>query len=88
MVKILLHCYTIGGYCVGGSKSYPCAVCGILVTYCVGYSCCNVERLSLVRRGVLFRVAIGLSDISRGTRLLLCGGWRMFGGSGFIVWFY
>ena len=61
---------------------------GVLVTYCVGYSCCSVERLSLVQRGVLFRVAIGLSDLSHGTRLLLYGRWRGIGGSGFIVWFY
>ena len=44
MLKILLHCYTIGGCCIGGSKSYLCAVSGVLVTYCVGYSCCSVER--------------------------------------------
>ena len=78
----LLHCYTIGGRCVGGSKSYLCAVSGVLVTYCVGYSCCSVQR------GVLFRVAIRLSDLLHGTRLLLYGGWRGIGGSGFIVWFY
>jgi len=84
----LLHCCTIGGCCVGGSKLDLCAVSGVLVTYCVGYSCCSVERLSLVQRGVLFRVAIKLSDLSHGTRLLLYGGWRGIGGSGFIVWFY
>jgi len=88
MVKMLLHCCTIGGCCVGGSKLYLCAVSGVLVTYCVGYSCCSVERLSLFQRGVLFRVAIGLSDLSHGTRLLLYGGWRGTGGSGVIVWFY
>jgi hypothetical protein len=59
-----------------------------MVTYCVGYSCCCVERLSLVWRGVLFRVASGVSDLSHGTRLLLFGGWRGSGESGFIVWFY
>ena len=40
MVEILLHCCTIGGCCVGGSKSYLCAVSGVLVTYCMGYLCC------------------------------------------------
>ena len=65
-----------------------CAVSDVLVTYCVVYSCCSVKRLSLVWRNVLFRVAIGVSDLSHGTRLLLFGGWRGIGGSGFIVWFY
>jgi hypothetical protein len=63
-------------------------VSDVLVTYCVGYSCCCVEKLSLVRRGVLFRVASGVSDLLCGTRLLLFGGWRGIGESGFIVWFY
>ena len=48
----------------------------VLVKFCVGYSCCCVEKLSLVRKGVLFRVAGEVSDdLSRGTRLLLFGRW-------------
>jgi len=65
-----------------------CAVSDVLVTYCVGYSCCCVKKFSFVRRGVLFRVISAVSDLSRGTRLLLFGGWRGVGESGFIVWFY
>ena len=59
----------------------------VLVMYCVGCSCCCVEKLSLVWRGVLFRVASGVSDLSCGSRLLLFGGWRWIGESGFMFGF-
>jgi hypothetical protein len=57
-------------------------VSDVLVTFCVGYSCCCVEKLSLVWRGVLVRVAGEVSDLSRGTRLLLFGSWCGIGESG------
>ena len=63
-----------------------------LVTDWVGYSCCSFQKAFHLFRGVFFfgggeGVAIGLSDLSRGTRLLLYGGWGGDGGSGFVVWF-
>ena len=60
----------------------------ILVTFCVGYSCCCVEKISLVRRGVLFRVAGEVSDLSRRTRFLLFGSRCGIGESGVLFWFY
>ena len=46
-----------------------------LVTDCVGCLCCSFQKgFHLFRGGVLCGVAIGLSDLSHGTRLLLCGG--------------
>jgi hypothetical protein len=50
-------------------------VSDVLVMFCMGYSCCCVEKLSLVQRGVLFRVAGEVSDLSCGTRLLLFESW-------------
>jgi hypothetical protein len=58
-----------------------------LVTYCMEYSCCCVEKLSLVRKGVLIRVAGEVSDLSRGTSFILFGGWRGIGESGYNIWF-
>jgi hypothetical protein len=64
--------------------TYIASVCSErrLGNVCVGYSCCCVEKFSLVRRGVLFRVAGEVSDLSRGTRLLLFGSWCGSGESG------
>jgi hypothetical protein len=65
-----------------------CAVSDVLVTFCVGYSCCCVEKLSLVWRGVLFRVAGEVSDLSCGPGCYCLEVGVGLGNLGFFVWFY
>jgi hypothetical protein len=75
----LLHYCTVCERRACGAVFCLCVVSGVLVTGCVGDSCCSFQGFTC-RRGVLFGVAFGLSDPSRGTRLL----WKM-GGWG-VVW--